>query len=395
MQHFTWILSKRQGVWSADGRSNSIKLGRYSLGTRDRYETKKLLAILDQNMAVLHGLAEPRSLENTEVENVSFVEGRKLYEDHVRRSPLLGGTRATSQKRYRTVLDKFLRYAAGKGMRFWNQVSSKTLQGYLGHLQEEGYAYRTQYLEGTTLKQVVSFLVSEKKLPVENKIALSLTKPRGTDTYCWKPIEVQAILAFCAEKSELHWLRYVILALSCTGLRIGELIGLRWSNILFDSGMIHLEDETLSSRKPHHRDRQTTKGGYNRAFPIHSESRPVLESLARHSDGYVFHGPLGGRLKADTVRNILIRDILKPLECRFPTAESEIGFANGRLHSFRHFFCSLCASQGVSQNVVMLWLGHRDSKLVQHYFHLHDDVARAQMQRISLEGSTTGALPVV
>jgi integrase len=96
------------------------------------------------------------------------------------------------------------------------------------------------------------------------------------------------------------------------------------------------------------------------------------------------HGPKGGRLKADTVRVILIRDVLKVLSGRFPSSSGQVGFVDGRLHSFRHFFCSLCANRGVAQQVVMRWLGHSESRMVEHYYHLYDEEARRQMGRIRL-----------
>jgi integrase len=30
----------------------------------------------------------------------------------------------------------------------------------------------------------------------------------------------------------------------------------------------------------------------------------------------------------------------------------------------------------------MAWLGHADSKMVRHYYHLHDDEAQRQMKRL-------------
>ncbi|QDU59932.1 Phage integrase family protein [Planctomycetes bacterium Pan216] len=86
----------------------------------------------------------------------------------------------------------------------------------------------------------------------------------------------------------------------------------------------------------------------------------------------------------------MIREVLFPLADRFPTAEGDIGFIHGRLHSFRHFFCSMCANRGVGQQVVRRWLGHKESRMVDHYYHLHDDEARRQMQRLRLFGEADG-----
>ncbi|SFJ27791.1 RNA 3'-terminal phosphate cyclase [Planctomicrobium piriforme] len=60
------------------------------------------------------------------------------------------------------------------------------------------------------------------------------------------------------------------------------------------------------------------------------------------------------------------------------------GFIDGRLHSFRHYFCSTCANAGVKERVLMNWLGHRNSKMVHRYYHLHDDESRRQMKQVSL-----------
>jgi integrase len=96
----------------------------------------------------------------------------------------------------------------------------------------------------------------------------------------------------------------------------------------------------------------------------------------------VFHGPRGGLLKADTLRVVLRRDVLAPLAERFPAAAGETGFADGRLHSFRHYFVSKCARDGVPEQTVMRWVGHQDSNIVRRYFHLHDETAQQQMGRV-------------
>ena len=91
-------------------------------------------------------------------------------------------------------------------------------------------------------------------------------------------------------------------------------------------------------------------------------------------------------LKPDTVRINLIRDVLTPLAEKFPATIGVDGFTDGRLHSFRHYFCSICAGSNVPEQVVKEWLGHADSRMVRHYFHLHDDEAQRQMRRVDFLG---------
>ena len=251
------------------------------------------------------------------------------------------------------------------------------------HLSDAGYAYATQYLEGTTIKQIVGFLVAEKRLLSGARIVLKLRKPRGTHTYCWSEAEVRAMLKYTAGIPELLWLHGILATLAYSGMRIGELIALRWTDLDFGNGKVSLVDESTAGRnKTGHV--QTLKGGRGRSFPIHAELKPVLEAIPRGRDGFVFHGPAGGRLKADTVRNIFIREVLQPLAPMFPAPDGENGFADGRLHSFRHFFCSWCANAYTNLQMLQGWLGHQDSKMVNRYYHMNDGDARRQMGRLSL-----------
>ena len=56
---------------------------------------------------------------------------------------------------------------------------------------------------------------------------------------------------------------------------------------------------------------------------------------------------------------------------------------DGRLHSFRHFFCSASANAGVPERVLMDWLGHRSIHMVHRNIHLHNEESHRQMARWS------------
>ncbi len=390
--YFVWLLGQRSGVYYADGRSNHPSVGRHSLGTRDYNEARESLKQLDLVKAVEFGLADRALLAAAQPGQLSLAEGRRLYLEHVQRPRVVGGARPNSAKRYRPVFDKFEQFARTEGITAWNQVTHRTLQAYAAYLDDQGYAYATEYLELTTLKQMIRWLVEENHLPTTCLIRLPLSKPQGTSTYCWRPEEVQALVQTCRQK-ELDWLADVLIALACTGLRISELASLRWSDIDFENNSICLTDESTRTLGPSRERARQTKSGRSRSFPIHSDFRCILGRMSQSPDGMVFHGPRQGRLKPDTVRRILIRDVLTPLAERFAMAEGEIGFASGRLHSFRHYFCSRCANSGVPEQVVMTWLGHADSKMVRHYYHLYDDEAQRQMKRLQfLNGSGDGVV---
>ncbi len=118
-------------------------------------------------------------------------------------------------------------------------------------------------------------------------------------------------------------------------------------------------------------------------IPIHPRLRLVLGKLKREPNGRVFHAPCGGQLRPRNVLTVFIRDVIKKLKDTFPTPEGEIGFEHGRLHSFRHFFVSQCSLGGASEGEIREWVGHADSKMVEHSRHLGRKDALAKMEQIT------------
>lgn len=368
--YFSWLLGRRNGVWNADGRSNRIDAGRHSLGTRERDEAMRLLPELDRARAEDLGLA-PRSSPTVQTAlPLLLSDGRTLYEKHIRRPRITGGVARSTAKRHRTVFDKFLTFAVSIGVETWNQVTADVLNQYARSLEIKGYASKTLSNELTTLKQAVRWLIEADHLPGVEPIQLRLRKAESQRPYCYRRAEVEAMIEFCRDHPKLTWLGDVITALACTGLRISELASLRWSDVDLGSGRLTLTDERGRPARGNQQ-RRELKSGRSRSFPLHPDLVSVLKRLPRDGE-YVFRGPRGGRLKPDTVRRNLVDSVLGPLSDRFPTHGGEQGFSDGRLHSFRHYFCSTCANSGVPERVVMAWLGHQDSEMVAHYYHLHD-----------------------
>jgi integrase len=379
--YYTWVLRERNGVWFADGRANTPPLGRHSLGTRDREQAGEFLRELDLTKAVENGLADRSLLQTPQAGMLDLEAGRQLYKEHVNRSETAGGAREETWKRYRAIFDKFIPFATGNGISAWNQVTRRVLESYSAWLDDEGYAPRTETIELTTIKQAMKWLAEDGHIPSSCLFKMKIRKYTGTDTYCWKPEEVAAIIGHCRVNEDLKWLADVFTSLVVTGLRISELASLRWSDVNWDANSVVIRDE--SSRKPtKSKKARQTKTGKSRVVPLHAELRTVLEGIPRSQDGVIFHGPLGGRLKPDTVRNVLRREVLELLSEKYPTPDGEIGFIDGRLHSCRHFFCSRCVEAGVPEQTIMRWLGHSDSKMVRHYYHLREESSQGHMIRV-------------
>ena len=161
--------------------------------------------------------------------------------------------------------------------------------------------------------------------------------------------------------------------------------GLRWTDIDPEKNLLHLIDARYHGSKAVRQAARTTKTHRDRVLPIHPDLPRLLKDKHHASDGRVFHGPRGGVLKPDTVRIVLVREVLTPLAKQFPKGESS-GFIDGRLHSFRHYFCSVSANSGVPEQVLMTWLGQRDSSMVKRYYHLDRSESQRQMAKIRFVG---------
>jgi len=342
---------------------------------------------LDRQRAEELGLIPRSARTESAASPLLLTEGRRLYEQHVARPGVTGGVRKSTQKKYRSVLDKFLPFAAGRGVTTWNGVTSELLCAYVADLESKGYANKTLSNELITLKQAVKCLIKQGHLQGMKPIELSVRKAESERAYCYRGEEVRAMIEHCRAIDALHWLANVIIALACTGLRIAELVSLRWTDLNFENARLTLTDET-GRPAAEGRKRRELKSRRSRSFPI-PDLLKVLQGMPR-VDAYVFHGPRGGRLKPDTVRRILVREVIEPLTERFPSADDEKGFADGRLHSFRHYFCSTCANSRVPERMVMEWLGHVDSEMVRIYYHAHDEVARQQMAGLDFLGGAGG-----
>ena len=389
-QFFTWRLFRRDGVFYADARGGKFDLGKHSLGTRDRDEALERLKLLDRQKAVEVGLAGPALLQP--VEAISLADGWKLFLEYCERSPVLGGVSPGTVKRYRAVRDKHQKFCSRHGITTWNEFDKRGLEQYAKWLGRK-YADRTVYLELTTLKTVNGWLIDNQKLPAEAKLQYNLQKPQGTDTYCYSRQEVAAMIQHCTETRELTWLANVILALAHTGLRISELASLRWSDVELEANTIRVMDERSSKRRKAAGTARTTKGRRSRVIPIHPRLKQLLKTLEHQPDGYIFHARRGGRLHSRNVLHDFIEEVIEPVKEKFPTSPGEIGFEHGRLHSFRHFFCSQAFLGGASEGEIREWLGHAESKMVEHYRHLRNEDAQRKMEQIDFTGSEDSDTP--
>lgn len=387
-KYYSWHLRQRAHAYYADGRMNKPRLGKHSLGTRDRDEAVTRLHQLDHQKAIEYGLAEEVSKAESNT-SITIVDGWKKYFARCEEPEILGGVTIATRKRYKAVQDKHIEYCRTAGITDWREVDKKKTVQYGGWLRRvKLLADRSIIFECNLVVSVVKWLVEENFLPPQCRFLLKLSKPDGTNTYCYTKDQVTRMIAYCYVEPGLEWLGNVIATLATTGLRINELAMLRWTDIDFAAGSICITDERARPRRRQSGLERRLKSKRGRALPLNLSLRKLLLGLPRHQDGLVIRAKNGGKLKDRRVLETLQRKVIRSLVGEFPTPGGEIGFEHGTVHGLRHYFVSEAYRNGATDAELVDWLGHRDSQLLRVYRHLRPEDGRRKMLKIDFLGSS-------
>ena len=140
-----------------------------------------------------------------------------------------------------------------------------------------------------------------------------------------------------------------------TGLRIGEVFSLRWSNVDLEKGIL-----TVFASK-------TEK---IREIPINAETRKVLEAwfLGKKNE-IVFYNPETGKPFVD-------------LKAGFGIACRKAGISGVTWHTLRHTFASRLVNRGVDIVTVKELLGHSSLSVTMRYAHTNFDSKRAAVEKL-------------
>ena len=162
------------------------------------------------------------------------------------------------------------------------------------------------------------------------------------------PEHLQSLLDAIEEDTNITAKNMMLMALY-TGMRRGEMFRLKWTDIDFDKGFIHI-------REP--------KGGVDQKIPLNDSARQILESHPRLSE-FVFCGRNGGQ-------RVDIRKAVNRIKQR---AGLPADFRP--LHGLRHVYASMLASSGqVDMYTLQKLLTNKSHVMTQRYAHLRDEALR-------------------
>ena len=158
------------------------------------------------------------------------------------------------------------------------------------------------------------------------------------------PVEQLTSFLREAKDSGVFALYYIDLT---TGLRRGELLGLKWSDIDLEKGDLRVQRQIGRIDGKIIEMPLKTKNAY-RTLPLSADAIDVLKAQKNKvgSSEWVFPSPTGGPMSPDSVLHMLHR-VLK-----------RAGLPKVRFHDLRHTFATLALQNGVDIKTVSGMLGH-------------------------------------
>ena len=188
-----------------------------------------------------------------------------------------------------------------------------------------------------TLRGMFNKAVAWGKLQVTPMKSVQFLKEPAGRLRFLETEEIVKLLSNCSES-----LRPIVVLAVFSGMRRGEILGLKWHDIDYKRGIITLLD---------------TKNGQKREVPMSDTVKNAIIQVRKHpASSYVFCSEHGqGR-----------HDIRKS----FSTALKKSGITNFRFHDLRHSFASQLVMAGVDLNTVRELLGHKDITMTLRYSHL-------------------------
>ena len=229
-------------------------------------------------------------------------------------------------------------------------ITSADIEGYKMH--------RRASVAGSTVNREMALLKRMFNLAIEWDLYLGLNPFRKVKFFREFNTGLRVLSLEEEEKLLRHaapYLQDLIRFALNTGLRVGEIFSLCWSNV-------DLEKNLLNVFAP-----KTQK---IRGIPINADARKVLEywALGKRNE-FVFYNPETGKPFVD-------------LKAGFKLACEKSGITGVTWHTLRHTFASRLVDRGVDIVTVKELLGHSSITVTMRYTHTNLDSKRAAVEKL-------------
>jgi integrase len=372
-----WVARWWEDVIQTDGTMGRLRRSEV-IGPVAQFPSRRLaMQVLSQKLASINkGTARPQSIRTF----ATFVA-----EDW---SPVVLPTlKYATQKHYRYMLDVHLIPAFGK--RQIRDITREELQGFLSRKLGGGLSWETVHHFKCGLSKILG--AAEDWGYITENLAQKTKLPRRQyrpERVVLNAAQIRDLAALLDEPT-----RSIMLLLVLTGLRVGELLALRWGNIDVKARMLRVCETVYEG----HFDKPKTKRSV-RTIPIGKETAEILERVRpalADPTALVFATREG--LPLD--RRNLLRKHVKP-------AAKKLGLIGVTWHLLRHSYATMLDGVGTPVGTMQSLLGHSAPEITREiYLHAIPEEQRRAVESVErlvfgpkwtqvteLDQSTSGAV---
>ena len=261
----------------------------------------------------------------------------------------------------------------------YSLITKQQLNDFVEYLMVSGRKDGKGGLSKGTVKDIVTLLKSVSKFAYQEYGLQNVCE--GFKASKIKKNEIQVLSNIERKKLEAYLLSNVILSNICTllslytGLRIGEVCGLKWEDIDFKKGCISV-NKTVERISLGNGKTKVVVGDPKTESSIRKVYVPtfIIELLKDHkksSDLFV----LSGKQNPTEPRT---------LQYRFEKILKSAGIREMKFHSLRHTYATICIEKGVDIKTLSELLGHSDVKITLNtYVHSSDKLKRKYVKRLT------------
>ncbi len=243
---------------------------------------------------------------------------------------------------------------------FCNQLTEEILQNFIIQKLEHGRLDNKGGLSVKTVRDIIIICKSSIKGAVKQGYAtlknfdLKIPKADKSTVEVFENQDINQIIAYANNQDS----RILGILISIyTGLRIGEVCGLKWEDIDMNNHTITVQRTIQRIYIKQHNTRfskiieSTPKTrSSQRVLPINSALQKVLRKHTQNNDCYVVSGT-SSPTEPRTYRNY------------FTSILKQLGIERRNYHSLRHTFATKCIEVGVDYKTVSELLGHSNVSL--------------------------------
>ncbi|MER5571459.1 site-specific integrase [Streptomyces goshikiensis] len=257
------------------------------------------------------------------------------------------------------------------GTRSLESLSTADVRRFLTRMQKEK-TVATAKEAHRVLRTALSGAVRDELI---TRNVASLVEPPRAKQREIRPWTLDETLAFLeAARGESLYAAFVLAI--AMGLRRGELVGLRWSDIDLDNRVLHVRQQTQRRRGKLYQD--DPKSRRQRVVPLPAMCiAPLrwhrLKQRAIFRDTGVAWSEAGAVFATRNGRTVEPRNVYRA----FTRVAAGAGLRVVRLHDARHGCATLLTAAGVAPRVIMEILGHSQISITMDvYTHVVDDTKR-------------------